>query len=187
MFQKSPRPTATPLLKRGAKTLRFGLILCLSVLMLHGCGFHLRGSYEIPQGLKYLQLSPEQPYDPLQRILRKMLVSHGVHLSAGADTDASQPKPSILTIQNQSFEERPIAYGMDGQATRLRLELRLAYAVDLQPGNHRHTNTIRVQREWMVDPRNVLASDNERQRLKEDLFEEAAAQCISALSLYKVL
>ncbi len=174
-------------LEKGAKGPRFSISICFllwSTLVLQGCGFHLRGSYEIPEELKYLQLSPEQPYDPLQRTLRKMLAGNGVQLMPVADSDADKP-PSTLTIQHQSFEERPIAYGMDGQAIRVRLELRLEYTVELQPQHHRYENTIRVQREFMIDPRNMLATENERQRLKEDLFEEAAAQCVSALSLYK--
>ena len=81
--------------------------IVLSTIILYGCGFHLRGSYAIPEALKIVHISPYQPYDPLQRALRQMLASNGVQIVEGASHD--ETPPSTLTIKNQNFEERPIA------------------------------------------------------------------------------
>jgi LPS-assembly lipoprotein len=185
-FEKSPRLSADPLLEKGAKIampafirICFCFLLC-STLLLQGCGFHLRGSYPIPEALKIVHISPYQPYDPFQRALRQMLAGNGVQIVDSASGDAIPP--STLTIKNQQFEERPIAYGVDGRVTRTRLALRLEYAVDIQPAYH-DEHTIRVARDYNPNPSNVLGTENEGNRLKEDLYEAAAAQCILELSL----
>jgi len=157
--------------------------IMLSTIMLYGCGFHLRGSYPIPEALKIVHISPHQPYDPFQRALRQMLAGNGVQIVDGASGD--EILPSTLTIKNQSFEERPIAYGVDGRVTRTRVVLELAYAVDIQPSHH-YEHTIRLARDYNLNPNNVLGNENEGNRLKEDLYESAAAQCVLELSLVKL-
>lgn len=157
--------------------------LFLGVLLFQGCGFHLRGSYPMPEALKIVHISPYQPYDPLQRALRQMLAGNGVQIVESASHD--ETPPSILTIKNQSFEERPIAYGVDGRVTRTRLALQLAYAIDVQPAYH-YEHTIHVARDYNLNPNNVLGTENEGNRLKEDLYEAAAAQCVLELSLVKL-
>ena len=156
--------------------------IVLSTIILYGCGFHLRGSYAIPEALKIVHISPYQPYDPLQRALRQMLAGNGVQIVEGASHD--ETPPSTLTIKNQNFEERPIAYGVDGRVTRTRLELRLEYAVDVQPTYHSE-HTIRIARDYNLNPNNVLGTENEGNRLKEDLYEAVAIQCVLELSLVK--
>lgn len=188
-FEKSPRLSAGPLLEKGAKiapraciSICFCFLLC-STLLLQGCGFHLRGAYAIPEALKIIHIRPCQPYDPLQRALRQMLAGNGVQIVDGASHD--EIPPSTLTIKNQNFEERPIAYGVDGRVTRTRLALELAYAIDIQPAHH-YEHTIHVARDYNLNPNNVLGTENEGNRLKEDLYEAAAAQCVLELSLVKL-
>jgi outer membrane lipopolysaccharide assembly protein LptE/RlpB len=62
-------------------TLSLCFALCVSLsLGLTGCGFHLRGDFCIPPPLQILAISPDQPYDNFQRILRRILKDNQVQI-----------------------------------------------------------------------------------------------------------
>ncbi len=157
------------------------LPLFLVLLLVTGCGFHLRGAFQISPSLQVLQIQPNQPYDPFQRALRQILKSNQVTL---VDDQNSNPKPTLLNIMNHSFSERVVAYGSDGQANRATLQLNVRYQILDPTGKiNSQEKTVQVERELTINPSAVLATDNERTRLKADLYLDAAAQLVRQLSV----
>jgi LPS-assembly lipoprotein len=156
-------------------------LLLIGVTVLSGCGFHLRGSYNIPAYLKHLQISPAQSMDPFHHMLRRVLASNEVQLiESPASKDAAF---STLHITHQDFQEQALAYGLDGQLNRARLVLKVDYELHCANPKKSIQGQVRVSRELTIDPQNILASDNERQRLKNDLSIEAASQLVFQLSM----
>ena len=164
---------------------RYFLIKLLNILLLTlvmGCGFHLRGAFHVPEVLKILQIRPNQPFDSFQRVLRQTLKSNKI-LILNEDSPNIQ-EASILTILNQGFSERVLAYGSDGQATRAIIQFTMTYQLTEANGKLIVTNnTVQVERELAINPNAVLSTDNERARIRSDLFLDGASQLMRQLSV----
>lgn len=166
------------------KTLYFFIIVGLTII--NGCGFHLRGSYNIPEFLKRLEIIPTQSMDPFQRMLKRVLMSNGIELiqpSHLENTDSDEQSISTLTILHQDFQEQALAYALDGQLKRARLSLQIEYQLDTKTPQKSIQGQVRVSRELDIEPNNILSTDHERQRLKNDLSTEAALQLVFQLSM----
>lgn len=153
--------------------------------LLAGCGFHLRGNFDIPNSLRVMRILPNQPFDPFQRSLKKTLISNGVQVVA--DEDPRAKDSAKLTLQSQLFSERNVAYGSDGQPNRALLTFNVSYQISdaqgklLIPGA-----SVQVERELTLNPTAYLATDNERARLRNDLIIDAASQLARQLSIAPV-
>jgi LPS-assembly lipoprotein len=148
------------------------IFLAAVMMLLTSCGFHLRGSFSIPPALQTVQIQPHQPYDPFQRQVGKILKSNGVRLS---DTALPNKEITTLTILNQQFSERTVAYGSDGQPNRAVLQYIVTYQItDPTQSIAANERSVQVERELTINPEKTLGTDNERQRLKNDLYLEAA-------------
>lgn len=156
---------------------RCSSLLVILVLLLSGCGFHLRGVFSIPESLQRLQILPIHSFNALQRPLKQRLKSNAVTLiSAG---DHASLKPATLTLLNEAFSERTIAYGSDAQPNRAILQLTIRYQLTDPTGKVLVDNgTVLVERELSLTPNATLGTDNERKRLQSDLYGEAASQLI---------
>lgn len=152
-------------------------ILTLCLLINSGCGFHLRGAYNIPADLQTIQLSPHEPYNDFQRTLRKIL--HANHIQV---MDKATKNRVTLVIVKQTFIERTVSYGTDGQPNRAILELQLDYRLEKNSNPISSLIAIRVERELTIDPNHFLATNNERKRLEHDLYQSAASQLVRQLS-----
>jgi LPS-assembly lipoprotein len=152
--------------------------LITTLLLLTGCGFHLRGNFSIPPALQRLSIQPHQPYDPFQRQLQKILTSNDVHLQ-----ERNNKALTTLSILTQDFSERTIAYGADGQPNRAILQYLVTYQI-LDPQNTINADERRVQveREITLNPNETLGTDQTRNHLKNDLYLDAAFALTRQLS-----
>lgn len=158
----------------------FHFIITLSLLT--GCGFHLRGAFSIPPSLQTLQILPNQPYDAFQRALKQFLKSNNIKI---VEQNIENTVPvATLTILGQAFSERAIAYGSNGLPNRAVLELKISYQLTDVQGKPLGNNTlVTVERELMLNPNAVLGTDNERSHLQADLYRDAASQLVRQLSM----
>ncbi len=146
------------------------------------CGFKLRGCFDIPPNLQVLQICPDAPFDPFQRVLRKTLKINCVQILAIEPYESNHV--STLTILETSFKERILAYGSDVQINRVALR----FTVKFQISNPRGTILIQeglaeVERELTIIPNAILGTENERLRVQQDLYMDATTQIITQLAL----
>jgi len=161
---------------------RFILITLLFSTLL-GCGFHLRGAYTISNEFKNLRLEPSKPFDPFQKLLRRTLKSNQINI-VEEDTDQTK-KPCVLIILNQNFSEQITAYGSDGQANRAILRFQMTYQLLNSEGTLIVDNgQVQIQRELSINPNALLSTENERTRIKNELYYDAALQFMRQLSAF---
>lgn len=151
-------------------------------LLLAGCGFHLKGVFSMPPSLKTLQISPDQPYDDFQRVLKQLLKNNHIQI---VEHDRARPLPvATLTILSQTFSERTIAYGTNGLPNRAALELKISYQLSNVQGKLlENSSLVTVERELILDPNAILGTDNERGYLQTELYRDAASQLVRQLSM----
>lgn len=155
-------------------------LLPLIIYSLSGCGFHLRGDLCLPAALQTLSICPDLPFDPFQRILRRSLRDNQVRVVENRNC----PTPyNILSLTHQGFSERAIAYGSDVQINRILLQYKVEYQITDPDGNViLDCNVVQVERELTINPNAVLATEHDRLRVQNELYNDAAIQLIRQLS-----
>ena len=72
------------------------LLLGLAVLVTAGCGFHLRGTTQIPPELQKLQISTGDPYGEQTRAIRQQLLLNNVQIIEGGDATIPVLRSPVL-------------------------------------------------------------------------------------------
>ena len=143
-------------------------VLC--VILLSGCGFHLRGSQNRDLHLKQLQLSPDRPFDKTYQTIRQQLLAQGLVIS----TEANAP---ILVVEPKLFQVHVLAYGRDGQVRRERLTYQLKFKVQKSDGTLIIPETeVTSERDRLLNPSQDLGDAYEKQLLEQEMLNDAISQ-----------
>lgn len=156
--------------------------ICL-MIFITGCGFHLRGSFNIPEGFQRLCIQPYQPAHPFQRQLIRALKSNNVYVINDEVVNSVDITSASLIIQNLAFAEQTSALGADAQTSRSLMRLTINYQLTDCTGKVIvPCGLIQISRDFGVNPNAILGTDNERQRIQEELFNDAVTQFLRQLS-----
>ncbi|MBC8951971.1 LPS biosynthesis protein [Xenorhabdus sp. PB62.4] len=153
----------------------FTLLLGLAVLVTAGCGFHLRGTTQVPKELQTLQLSSGDPYGPLARSVRQQLRLNDVKIIEYGD--ASVP---ILKLLGSNENKETVSVFQDGKAAERQLILYVDAQV-LMPDGSIYPLQARVDRSFFDNPLEALAKDAENELVQQEMREQAAHQLIRQL------
>ncbi|MDR0219652.1 MAG: LPS assembly lipoprotein LptE [Enterobacteriaceae bacterium] len=151
------------------------LLLGLAVLVTAGCGFHLRGTTQVPKELQTLQVSSGDPYGPLARSVRQQLRLNDVKIVEQAS--ASVP---ILKLMGSSENQDTVSVFQDGKAAERQLVLDVDAQV-LMPNGNTYPLQARVERSFFDNPLEALAKDAENELIQQEMREQAARQLIRQL------
>lgn len=153
-----------------------GLLLALAVT-LTGCGFRLRGTYDIPAAYQHISVISDNPYGDLSLMLKERLRNAGLSLADAGDTSAAD-----LRIVSEGLKERTLSVFENGQVA----EYELLYTVQVQvkpAGNYEPvTQEIRVQRQYQDDPDKALAKSREKELLLTEMRQTAADRVLRFLA-----
>ncbi|MGM0905814.1 MAG: LPS assembly lipoprotein LptE [Pseudomonadota bacterium] len=157
-------------------TLNLVLILVL-IATLNGCGFQLRGNYQLPETLQSVSLK-SQVSKELNEHMQQRFAHSGIKLS-----DESQSITVHLT--SDKLERRTLSLFESGQVA----EYELLYQVNYQLIQNQRLlleRTVEVARDYQDDPNFVLAKTREREMLVDEMRAEASRlilrQIISEMS-----
>ncbi|MEX0447842.1 LPS assembly lipoprotein LptE [Xenorhabdus sp. SGI246] len=153
----------------------FTLLLGLAVLVTAGCGFHLRGTTQVPKELQTLQLSSSDPYGPLARAVRQQLRLNDVKIVEQASTSVP-----ILKLLGSSENKDTVSVFQDGKAAERQLVLNVDAQV-LMPNGSIYPLQARVDRAFFDNPLEALAKDAENELVQQEMREQAARQLIRQL------
>lgn len=157
-------------------TLNLALILVL-IATLNGCGFQLRGNYQLPETLQSVSLK-SQVSKELNEHMQQRFAHSGIKLS-----DEAQSITVHLT--SDKLERRTLSLFESGQVA----EYELLYQVNYQLIQNQRLlleRTVEVARDYQDDPNFVLAKTREREMLVDEMRAEASRlilqQIISEMS-----
>ena len=152
------------------------LLALLISSLLSACGFHLRGSYSIPEQFSTVYLQPVDPYAGLTRAVKKHLIDRGVELANTVSDDT----PTIV-LGKDTLERSNLSLFADGQVA----EYLLVYKVEVQivqPNQPLTKLKLQVQRDYLDDPRQALAKKRERELLLQEMRQQIADQLLLKLA-----
>ncbi|MCK4743019.1 MAG: hypothetical protein KAT25_04305 [Sulfuriflexus sp.] len=157
------------------------LILVSALLLLSGCGFHLRGNIDLPAGLQQMHIDGAAKHSALGLELRRSLKTSGVNIV----NDASSAQV-ILKVSSPSFKRRLLSVsGTSGKTTEYELTYTLNVSLVDRKGNVLLApQTLRQLRDYTYDQNNVLGKGDEQSRLQADMQRDLVRQVLNRLQAY---
>lgn len=160
---------------------KFKLTYLLISILITSCGFHLRGSQDFSRILPEVNVSGVDKYNELGRELLRSLAS--------ANVNVFDESAVILNITNDTFSKRALSVDSAGRANQYELRYDVSFTlvktiknekeqkiVDLIPAQN-----ITERREYLFDANLILATQDEENRLKQDMRQSVILQLMRRL------
>ncbi|GGA35838.1 LPS assembly lipoprotein LptE [Dyella nitratireducens] len=144
------------------------IVLLLPVLALAGCGFHLRGSAALPQGMQRLHLTVGGGGD-FQRKLARALLASNVTLE-------DKPGPGIaeLHVPAQNFTVQSLTINGAAQVTEFAVRFHVVFtATDPNGKVIAPDQTIDLQREFSYDASQPVGTQSQMEQIQGSLTDDA--------------
>jgi LPS-assembly lipoprotein len=148
------------------------------ILLLSGCGFHLRNAQPLPESLNPLYIQGLGQYDQLNRTLRDTFLSAEVRLTRNKSDAAS-----ILTVRDHGQSRQVTTVDSRGKATEYALTRKLTIRLtDRDDKVLMDKRTVGVQRDWIDVGKDGLAGRVEESQLQQDMRRSLALSILRVLS-----
>lgn len=154
-------------------------IVCsaLLVLALTACGFHLRGSDQLPVHLQALQLQLATPNDTLARSLKRSLHSAGVQIQSEAADNI--PELRIGAVRHQ---RRVLSVDTAGNPQEYELTASTTVEIpEMTNGYQLPSRELSVRRDYLYESTGVLSASDQETRLKTEMERELARRILRTL------
>ncbi|WP_323752449.1 LPS assembly lipoprotein LptE [Marinobacter sp.] len=159
------------------KTLRLPLLAALTVTVVSGCGFQLRGTSPVPAALQPLAIDcPESLPARFCESVREQLSLGGIELQPIETADYQ------LKLRNYSKDRR--ASAITAQASAAEYVLRHSVTLELFTSNQVPliaATELTSSETYRYDETNVLAKQREEEELQQQLGDQLAQQVIFRL------
>ena len=155
----------------GKPFLRLVLLGALSVLV--GCGYHLRGSIEMPETLKKLYVFGAS--SPLQAEMQSIMKASKGRI-VGSPNDAGV----VVKILKEDMRNRVLSIGSTGKSSESELEYYLRFQLfDNKEVPLMDEQVVEISREFFNDQTAVLAKGNEEQLIRNEIYKQVARMILA--------
>lgn len=151
-------------------------IVVLSLLLvLAGCGFQLRGDYDLPPMLERVVLTGPQ-------LLRDELLV-GLRASDVEVVESREQATAIINLGRERFSERVLSVDPNtGRSREFEVALAVTFKVDAPDGTViAPDQAVELQRDYVFDEDAILGKSRERGVLREEMRRDAAQQILLRL------
>lgn len=156
----------------------YRLFLLMTLFLIAGCGFHLRGNVNLSDSLKQLYVASSDPYGPITLQLKQILGHSGVELH-----DNPGPQITTLTVKNERYKTTTFSQSASAQTTQYTLVLSLDYSLEDNKGNLLYgPKTISTQQNYTVNQDAVLTTGTQEDITRSSLQKQAVYLLLEQLS-----
>jgi len=149
------------------KWLKHFFVLLLGVSLV-SCGFQLRGAYKLPAAMQVTYINQQQVNADLVRSLKIALRASDIKI-----TDVKTGNAAVLQLYNETKDKRTVSVDAQGRAR----EYTLTYALRFSLTSNQHDfeiaeQTIRIDRDFIFDPEDVLGNSRGESQLYEEMQQD---------------
>lgn len=147
-------------------------LVLLLVLVITGCGFHLRGAIELPALYERVYLV-DKGYSDIGKPLTDALKTAGTKI-VSSPAEAS----SVVTLLSRGVQRKALNVG-GKQIKEYELQLDVAFVVQDHMGQQlSEQQTVSIMRNFRNDPNDVLGKDNEEALIRKEMNQAAVMQIL---------
>jgi LPS-assembly lipoprotein len=144
------------------------------LLLLTACGFHLRGSVQLPPELSTMAVVDTRPVTDIAPELRRGLKNTGVTVSASA--------PMVLQLKSEQYGKRVLSVDSAGRAQEYGLSYTVRFLlIGTEGAVWLPEATVTQTRDLRFDPAVVLGTASEETQLKAEMRQDAVLQILRRL------
>lgn len=152
--------------------MQFKHLFFILLFLLTACGYQLRGSVELPDGMENLYL--ENASGPLQTEIRKAL-----KFSKGKLVASPEDAGIVIKVQKEDMKVRVLSVSSTGKANQFELLYNLVFSIyspegELLLGNQK----VQSQRSYFNDQEEILAQSNEEQIIRNEMYSQAVRSIV---------
>lgn len=151
------------------------LLVVVAALATASCGFHLRGSYNLPEEIQTLSVTSFDKYGKLTREMKTQLRLHDI------DIVSPGSKLANLHLDSESYRERTLSLYQNSRVAERQFEYSVKYSVNV-PGKGRYKFSIVLSRTYLDNPLTALAKSVEEEMLAQEMRVEATKQIMRQLA-----
>ncbi|MFK8020328.1 MAG: LPS assembly lipoprotein LptE [Pseudomonadales bacterium] len=141
-------------------------------LMLSSCGFHLRGAFEVPDSLRIVHLSSENPASAMLSNVRRTMLASGMQV-----VKYSSEAPYSLHLSGERTEKRSISVDSLAAAAEFQLRQFISYEIrDERKQLLLGPLELISERNFQNDINNVVGKRDEERLIREEMHIQLAAQ-----------
>lgn len=176
------RSQKTLILFKAFQTDGLWLVMLGSVfLFLHGCGFHLRGAYPLPESMSATYIKAGNQNSELVRHLKRTLKASDIEL-----VDNVQQATSILDIGAEKQGKRVVSVDSRGRAREYELRYEVSFELRSAEGQvELERQALTLVRDFLFDTEDVLGKGREEATLVRDMQHDMVRLMMLRLSRHK--
>ncbi|MCC5855888.1 MAG: hypothetical protein JJU10_09485 [Idiomarina sp.] len=151
-------------------------VIGLMALLLSACGFHLRGDFQVPDGLTELYVDAPSR-SQAARFLEQALELRGVEVQ-GVSGNIPQ-----IRLEEDSLDRRIMSLLPSGQVAEYELIYTLPVTFINVDGTS-HSQTIQLSRDYQDDPNFALAKTRELELVVSEMRRDAVQRILILMNQY---
>ncbi len=148
------------------------LVGLLCAVLLSGCGFKLRGAYQLPEAMQTTRVEAAQPKSDFIRSLKRGLKSSGVRL-VDETADNTADNTAVLRVYNEKKSKRIVSLDSNGRAREYTLIYAVSFSVKaLTQVFEVPEQTVQIDRDFVFDTEDVLGNSREETKLYQEMEQD---------------
>lgn len=156
-------------------------VVVFSLIILVGCGFHLRGAVQLPDSLKTIHIDGLSTKRGVGLTLKQNLISNGIIVVNSYETGSA-----VLKVLDNEFERRVLSVGSDAKVREYELHGLIRYSViDANQQTVIEAEEVEAQRDFQFDQDDVLGKSEEEELLRDQLDQQLVRAIMRRLSTLK--
>ncbi|KXF79832.1 LPS-assembly lipoprotein LptE [Enterovibrio coralii] len=151
------------------------LLVVVAALATASCGFHLRGSYNLPDEIQTLSVTSFDQYGKLTREMKSQLRQHDIKLVSPAAA------VSNLNLNGESYGESTLSLYQNSRVAEKQFAYTVSYSVTV-PEKGSYNFSTSLSRTYLDNPLTALAKSVEEEMLAQEMRVEATKQIMRQLA-----
>lgn len=143
------------------------------LLVLSGCGYQLRGSFDLPESVKnvYLQGAASSLQTEMAGIMKA---------SKGNLVNTSREAGVVIKILKEDMRNKVLSVGATGKSTEFELNYYMRFQIfDKNDKPLQDEQTVEMSRDYFNDQTAVLAKSGEEMLIRTELYKQAARMLLA--------